>query len=182
MTPPAIDPIKMLRPRRKITGISATLLPFTSSGTIDWAGFKAHVERTSNAGLIPAVNMDTGFANLLTDQERIAVLDATRATLGGRPFVAGAFVGDRPGAAFDRDAYLRAVEQIAKRGATSVIFQSYGLTGLPDPELIGAYEQVGKHTDGFIAFELGTMSRPSARFTRSTRIAGCWGEVVSRAK
>jgi dihydrodipicolinate synthase/N-acetylneuraminate lyase len=160
MTQPAIDPIQMLRPRRKITGISATLLPFTSKGAIDWTGFNAHVERTAAAGLIPAVNMDTGFANLLTDQERIAVLDATRATLGGRPFVAGAFVGDRPGAAFDRDAYLKAVEEIAKRGATAVVFQSYGLTGLPDPELIGAYDAIGRHTDGFIAFELGTMFAP----------------------
>ena len=35
----AIDPIAMLRPRRKITGMSAILLPFTASGDIDWPGF-----------------------------------------------------------------------------------------------------------------------------------------------
>src|SRR6185312_14669636 len=67
MTPPTIDPIAMLRPRRKITGMSAILLPFTESGEIDWPGFTAHAERTAAAGLTPAVNMDTGFGNLLDE-------------------------------------------------------------------------------------------------------------------
>ena len=103
MTP---DPIRMLRPRRPIAGISAILLPFTDSGDIDWAGFAAHVVRTADAGLTPAVNMDTGFGNLLDRRASgCEVLDATRSALGGRPFVAGAFVGDQPGATFDRDAY-----------------------------------------------------------------------------
>jgi dihydrodipicolinate synthase/N-acetylneuraminate lyase len=157
MTP---DPIGMLRPRRPIAGISAILLPFTDSGDIDWAGFAAHTVRTADAGLTPAVNMDTGFGNLLTGEQRAQVLDATRSALGGRPFVAGAFVADRPGAVFDRDAYLRAMGPITERGGTPVIFQSYGLTGLPDPELIAAYESLGEHCDGFIGFELGTMFAP----------------------
>src|SRR5579871_6432404 len=97
MTPP-LDPLGMIRPRRKITGISAILLPFTDSGNIDWAGFSAHCVRTAEAGLIPAVNMDTGFGNLLNLEQRNAVLDATRSALGGRPFAAGVFVGDSPGA------------------------------------------------------------------------------------
>jgi dihydrodipicolinate synthase/N-acetylneuraminate lyase len=157
MTP---DPIRMLRPRRPIAGISAILLPFTDSGNIDWAGFAAHAVRTADAGLTPAVNMDTGFGNLLAPEERVRVLDATRSALGGRPFVAGAFVGDRHGAAFDRDSYLRAMAPITERGGTPVIFQSYGLTGLPDAELVAAYESLGEHCDGFIGFELGTMFAP----------------------
>ncbi len=157
MTP---DPIRMLRPRRPIAGISAILLPFTDSGDIDWAGFAAHAVRTADAGLTPAVNMDTGFGNLLTDEQRVQVLDATRSALGGRPFVAGAFVADRPGTAFDREAYLRAMGPITERGGTPVIFQSYGLTGLPDSELVAAYESLGEHCDGFIGFELGTMFAP----------------------
>ena len=84
-----LDPIAMLRPRRKITGISAILLPFTADGDIDWPGFAAHCVRTADAGLTPAVNMDTGFGNLLSAGQRVAVLDATRSALGGRPFVAG---------------------------------------------------------------------------------------------
>jgi dihydrodipicolinate synthase/N-acetylneuraminate lyase len=160
MTPLAVDPIAMLRPRRAITGYSAILLPFTESGEIDWAGFTAHVERTAEAGLTPAVNMDTGFGNLLDEPTKRAVLDRTRAALGGKPFAAGAFVADRPGAALDGVGYARAIGPIVERGGTPVIFQSYGLTGLPDAELIAAYEQMGRHCDAFIGFELGTMFAP----------------------
>jgi dihydrodipicolinate synthase/N-acetylneuraminate lyase len=160
MTPPAVDPIAMLRPRRPITGMSAILLPFTETGEIDWDGFIAHVVRTAEAGLTPAVNMDTGFGNLLDEPMKLAVLDRTRAALGGRPFATGAFVADRPGAAFDAAGYARAIGPIVERGGTPVIFQSYGLTGLPDPELIAAYEEIGRHCDVFIGFELGTMFAP----------------------
>ena len=36
----------------------------------DYDGLPAHVRRTVEAGLTPAVNMDTGYTNLLTDEER----------------------------------------------------------------------------------------------------------------
>ena len=155
-----IDPIAMLRPRRKITGISAILLPFTEAGDIDWAGFARHCVRTADAGLTPAVNMDTGFVNLLSEAERASVLDATRSALGGRPFVAGIFVRDAPGAAFNREGYLRAMAAAVERGGTPVIFQSFGLTSLPDAELLAVYEELGTACDGFIGFELGTMFAP----------------------
>ncbi|MCE9565336.1 MAG: dihydrodipicolinate synthase family protein [Planctomycetes bacterium] len=158
-----VDPIRMIRPRRKITGISAILLPFTATGEVDWPGFSAHCVRTADAGLTPAVNMDTGFANLLMFEERVQVLDATRSALGGRPFTAGVFVGDSPGAAFNREAYLRAMAPIVERGGTPIIFQSFGLTSLPDPELLSAYEEIGRHCEGFIGFELGTMFAPFGR-------------------
>lgn len=160
MIPDSTNAIAMLRPRRKITGMSAILLPFTTAGDIDWRGFGAHVERTAAAGLVPAVNMDTGFGNLIDDATKLAVLDRTKAILGRSPFVAGAFVGDRPGDPFDGEAYARAIAQIASRGGTPVIVQSYGLTGLPDAELIVAYESLGRHCDTFIGFELGTVFAP----------------------
>lgn len=163
MTAPAIDPIAMIRPRRAIAGISAILLPFTDSGDIDWPGFTAHVERTAAAGLTPAVNMDTGFGNLLGDAAKRAVLDRTRSILGGKPFTAGAFVADAPGAAFDLDAYRRAIEPIAEAGGTPVIFQSYGLTQQPDAEIVRAYEAIGRHCGRFIGFELGTVFAPFGR-------------------
>src|SRR5205814_1264265 len=128
MTPTVIDPVVMLRPRRPITGMSAILLPFTEAGDIDWPGFDAHVARTAAAGLVPAVNMDTGFVNLLDEPTKRVVLDRTRAVLSGGKFVAGAFVGDKPGDRFDGDAYARAVTDIVERGGTSVVVQSYGLT------------------------------------------------------
>ena len=170
-----LDPIGMIRPRRRITGISAILLPYTSSGEVDWAGFDAHTLRTAEAGLTPAVNMDTGFVNLLTHDERDAVLDRTRAVLGGRPFVAGAFVGDRPGAALDLDGYRRSIDAIARRGGTPVIFQSYGLTGLAEDALIRAHEEIGRACDGFIGFELGTMFAPFGRIYSLETYRGLMG-------
>ena len=155
-----IDPIRMIRPRREITGMSAVLLPFTDDGEIDWPGFAMHVERTAAAGLIPAVNMDTGFGNLLDEPTKAAVLDRTRAILDRYPFAAGAIVGDRPGAPFDRDGYARAVGAITAQEGMPVIFPSYGLSSLPDAELIAAHEEIGRHCDGFIGFELGTMFAP----------------------
>lgn len=160
MSTPPLDPWQLLSRKRKIAGISAILLPFTNTGSIDWAGFSAHCVRTAEAGLIPAVNMDTGFVNLLELDQRNAVLEATRSALGKRPFVAGVFVGDSPGAKFDRDGYLRSLREVLKYGATPVIFQSHGLTGLSDQELIAAYEEIGKHCEEFIAFELGRMFAP----------------------
>ena len=45
--------------------------------------------------------MDTGYVNLISEAERQKVLRATQCTLGGGAYVAGAFVGDAPGAPFD---------------------------------------------------------------------------------
>jgi dihydrodipicolinate synthase/N-acetylneuraminate lyase len=160
MTAPDSDPLGLLRPRRKITGISAILLPFKSSGSIDWPGLTAHCLRTAGAGLVPAVNMDTGFGNLLTVEQRNAVLDATRSALGGRRFVAGVVVGDSPGSAFNLDGYLRSMQAVLDRGGTPIICQSHGLTALPDAELVAAYAEIGKRCDEFLAFELGAMFAP----------------------
>lgn len=155
-----IDAVALLRPRRKIVGMSAILLPFTSSGEVDWPAFTAHARRTAAAGLTPAVNMDTGYVNLIDDALRVEVLQRTQTATGGGPFVAGAFVGDAPGAKFDRDAYLRQIEPIVKHGGTPVLFQSYGLTSQSDDALIDAYAAIGKQCDRFIGFELGTMFAP----------------------
>jgi dihydrodipicolinate synthase/N-acetylneuraminate lyase len=156
----SIDPIRLLRPRRHITGIAATLLPFAADGSIDWPGFEAHVARTSAAGLIPAVNMDTGCVHLLDESSRLEVLERTRRIQAGRAFVAGAFVGDHPGSPFDGDAYLRQIDPIVKRGGTPVIFQSFGLTAQTDGDIVASYELLARHCDRIIGFELGTMFAP----------------------
>ncbi|CAN5447192.1 dihydrodipicolinate synthase family protein [soil metagenome] len=157
----AIDPIAMLRPKRKITGLSAILLPFSNvAGVIDWNGFESHVSRTATAGLIPAVNLDTGFGNLLDPTVKLEVLKRTRSLLGSGPFVAGAFVGDTPGSPFNLDAYKRAMDPILQHGGTPVIFQSYGLTQQSDDDIIRSYEAIGQHAGQFIGFELGTMFAP----------------------
>ena len=154
------NPLSMLRPRRKIEGSSAILLPFQENGAIDWAGFTQHVQRTLAAGLIPAVNMDTGFGNLIDDTIRSQALTITQAEAAGRPYVAGAFVLDQPQAAFDFTAYARQIDLIQKHGGTPVIFQSYGLTQQGDAEIVRAYERIGQIAPRFIGFELGNMFAP----------------------
>jgi dihydrodipicolinate synthase/N-acetylneuraminate lyase len=139
--------------------MSAILLPF-ANGEIDWRGFAGHVARTADAGLIPAVNMDTGYVNLLDDATRREVLKQTASVLAGRPFVAGAFVADSAGDPFNLDAHLRQIEPIVRAGGTPVIFQSYGLTGQADDDIVAAYRTLGERVDRFIGFELGQMFAP----------------------
>ncbi len=154
------DPLSMLRPRRRIAGISAILLPFLDDESIDWSSFETHVLRTADAGLTPAVNMDTGYVNLLSNDDRIAVLDRTKQILGGRPFVAGAFVGDREGDAFDGDGYKRQIELIQQRGGLPVIFPSYGLTRQSGDGVVSSYRELATACDRFIGFELTTDLAP----------------------
>ena len=158
-----INPLSMIRPRRKITGMSAVLLPFLSTGLVDWQSFEWHVARTCESGLVPAVNMDTGYINLLDAADRQEVLKRTQAVASGRMFVAGAFVNDSPDSGFDVDAYTVRIDEIQRCGGTPVIFQSYGLTQQSDGEIVAAYRALGTRCDRFIGFELGTMFAPFGR-------------------
>ena len=152
-----------LQPGRTIVGISAVLLPFTGAGDVDWAGFASLLDRTVAVGVTPAVNMDTGYVQLLDNTTRARVLDVAAAHAGTGGFVAGAFVADEPGAPFDHDAYLDAMEQITAHGGTPVVFPSHGLNALDDAEWVAAHEQFGERMDRFIGFELGAMFVPYGR-------------------
>ena len=167
-----IDPIAMIRPKRAIYGISAVLLPFDERGEVNWSDFRAHLKRTADAGLVPAVNMDTGYVNLIDAATRHAVLENSRSVLPGAEFVAGAFVGDRPGARLDLDAYLREIDQIHQFGGTPIIFQSFGLTSLPEAEVLEAYRALGKDCSRFLAFELGTQFAPFGKIYDLNTYAG----------
>ncbi len=168
----ALNPLTLLKPGRKITGISAILLPFTENGSVDWEGFCAHVARTAEAGLVPAVNMDTGYVNLLDDVTRQAVLARTSETLSGREFIAGAFVADRPGDAWNGDAYRCQLELIHFYGGMPIIFQSYGLTGQSPAQIIESYAELGRDCPRFLAFELGTMFAPFGKIYDLETFAG----------
>src|SRR5688572_21931278 len=96
-----VDPLSLLKPRRTIVGMAAVLLPFSEGGGVDWDGFERLVSRTLDAGLTPAVNMDTGFANLIDDETKREVLTRTKQLCAGRTFIAGAFVKDQSGSTFD---------------------------------------------------------------------------------
>ncbi len=96
---PDIDPphpSARIRPRRKIVGISAVLVPFSSDEEIDWPALETHIARTAAAGLTPAVNMDTGYVQLLADVDKMRILDLTADVTSGA-FVAGAYVADSAG-------------------------------------------------------------------------------------
>ncbi len=159
----SFNPQVMVKPRRQITGMSAVLLPFLSPGEVDWTSFESHVARTCDAGLAPAVNMDTGYVNLLDDTTRLEVLRRTKAVTAGRMFVAGAFVKDTPGSKFNFDLYSHRMEEIESCGGTPVIFQSYGLTQQEDTEIVVAYQKLATRSDRFVGFELGTMFAPFGR-------------------
>lgn len=141
--------------------MSAILLPFEEGGGVDWAGFRAHVARTAGAGLTPAVNMDTGYGNLLDEATRRRVLAETRSILGGSEFVAGAFVADRPGDACNLDAYRRALDTIQEHGGLPIVFQSHGLVSQPCDALLDAYRALGRDCPRYLAFELGAAFAPS---------------------
>ena len=100
---------------RRVTGMAAVLLPYRGDGTIDWPAFEAHVARTAAAGLVAAVNMDTGYVQLLGDDDRRRALEIAADVCPG-DFVAGAYVADEPGASFDLDGYRRAAARHLRAG------------------------------------------------------------------
>lgn len=142
--------------------MSAILLPHLDPRTVDWDGFVSHVSRTHEAGLTPAVNMDTGFVQLLDHATKRRVLDLTAEITAGA-FVAGAFVPDEPGATFDLAAYVAAAREIADRGGTPVVFPSHGLNGHGDDAWLAGYRAIAGEVDRFIGFELGAMFVPYGR-------------------
>jgi dihydrodipicolinate synthase/N-acetylneuraminate lyase len=164
-----------LRPRRTILGLSAVLLPFTGDGAVDWAGFESLLARTVDAGLVPAVNMDTGYVQLLDPATRARVLQVAAAASGPAGFVAGAFVADDAGAPFAADAYSGAMEAISAAGGTPVVFPSYGLNSLDDAEWVAAHDALGRRYDRFIGFELGPVFVPYGRIYSLTAYEGLLG-------
>jgi len=144
---------------RPVHGIAAALLPYTRDGQIDWPAFEAHLVRTRDAGLDCAVNMDTGFGDLLAPAERRRVLDAARAALGPDvPLYAGAY------ADADADpeaAYARAIAEIERREARPVIVQCRAMHGMDARRKAALYARVaGAASDGALAFELSPVFAP----------------------
>jgi dihydrodipicolinate synthase/N-acetylneuraminate lyase len=161
--PPPIDPATLVRPRRTIRGISAVLLPFVG-GRVDWDGFVAHVARTAAVGVTPAVNMDTGYVNLLDAGTRREALRLAREAIGPEgELVAGAFVADHPGAAFDQDAYTALCREIADVDAIPVIFPSFGLGAGTDADVLARHRALAGRIDRFIGFELSAEFLPCGR-------------------
>jgi dihydrodipicolinate synthase/N-acetylneuraminate lyase len=154
----ASEQVRRVQPGRKIEGISAVLLPFDSNGQIDFDGLSHNVQRTIDAGITPAVNMDTGYTNLIEPSERTQVLRATREVLQGKPFVAGAFIEGQEGDTLSL--YQQAVAEIQEFGGTPILFQCSGLRGLERQQLVNIYREVAAGCEKVFAFELGEMFAP----------------------
>jgi 4-hydroxy-tetrahydrodipicolinate synthase len=160
-----------VRVGRKVKGIAAALLPFDSGGRIAEDAFAAHLRATRDAGLVNAVNMDTGYANYLSDAEKERVLAVTREALGpGTPFVAGAYIEGREGDLVSL--YRREIDRIRGYDGTPILFQTARLHGRPAGEVAAAY---GAACDGLseaLAFELGRMFAPNGEI---------WPQETARA-
>jgi dihydrodipicolinate synthase/N-acetylneuraminate lyase len=151
-----------VRPGRRIEGISAVLLPFDAGGRPDLGEFRRHVSRTRAAGLVPAVNMDTGFGPQLSPAERETILDVTRETLGaGAAFVAGAQPFGEAGEPLA--GYRRSVAAIVERGATPIVFQSDLTAGRRGTDLAALYREILAPAPRGLAFELSPVFAPFGR-------------------
>ncbi len=148
------------RVRRRVEGIAAALLPYDADGRPAAAEFAEHLRRTHNAGLQNAVNMDTGYANLLTDSEQDQVLRWTADALGpGVHFVAGAFVEGRDGSL--ESLYGRAMDRIQAVGGTPILFQTTRMHALGPAEKVDLYARLCRGRGRVLGFELGRMFAPN---------------------
>jgi 4-hydroxy-tetrahydrodipicolinate synthase len=163
--------LNRIQPRRKIEGIAAALLPFDLEGAIAEDAFAAHLQRTHAAGLVNAVNMDTGYANYLTDAEKERVLQITREALGpGARFVAGAYIEGNDGDLVDL--YRREIEKIRSYDGTPILFQTSRLHDRPPAEKVEIYRRAVEGLDEAIAFELGRMFAPNGEIFDEETVRG----------
>jgi len=139
--------------------MAAALLPFTETGQIAEEAYAGLLLDTVAAGLTPAVNMDTGYVNLLTDSEKERVLALAQQTLNGAPFVAGAYIEGQDGDV--ADLYKREIERIAEYGGTPIFFQTARLHGVPASEIVRVYDMASAGVETAYAFELGKMFAPN---------------------
>lgn len=153
-----MTPIPPIEFRRRPEGISAVYLPWKPVGRIDFDSYQRGLERTWACGLIPAINMDTGFANLLKLSERLEILRLVSQLASGRAFIAGAFIEDLPGDTISN--YQAQVTEIRSLGGTPIVFQCTQLIQQSEDQIVETYAQIGATVDRFLGFELGKMFAP----------------------
>lgn len=151
-------PVPKIQYSRKPEGISAAYLPWKPVGKIDYDSYQRGLERTWASGLAPAINMDTGFANLLSLAERREILRLVSDQAAGRPFVAGAFVEDLSGDMVVN--YREQALEIRNLGGTPILFQCTELVESSPARIVELYAQIGSELDRFLGFELGKMFAP----------------------
>jgi dihydrodipicolinate synthase/N-acetylneuraminate lyase len=161
---PMVDPrmtidelLKRQKPRRKVEGIAAALLPYEPDGRVAVDAFAKQLTSTHGVGLMNAVNMDTGYVNYLSDTEKEQVLDWTRQALGpGVPFVAGAHIEQLVGNDIVA-LYRRQIDTIIRFDGIPILFQTARLHGKSPAKIAGIYRDICRDYPHVLAFELGSM-------------------------
>ena len=162
--------LKRQKPRRKVQGVAAALLPYEPDGRVAVAAFAKQVVSTNRVGLMNAVNMDTGYVNYLSDTEKEEVLDWTRQALGpGIPFVAGAYIEHLAGN--DIVALYRGqIDTIIHFDGIPILFQTGRLHGKSPARIAEIYRDICKDYPHVLAFELGSMFAPSGEIYDSETV------------
>src|SRR6266850_3497911 len=118
---------------RKTQGIAAALLPFKADGRIAVETFQNHLRATHRAGLMNAVNMDTGYVNYLNDSEKQDVLGWTREALGKDvQFVGGAYIEGQTGDIVEH--YRKQMDAIVALAGIPILCQTSRLHGKSSAE------------------------------------------------
>ena len=167
--------IKTIEERRKfqreVQGIAAALLPYEADGRVAVAAFQRHLVATHRAGLMNAVNMDTGYVNYLSDGEKLEVLRWTREALGKDvPFVAGAYIEGRDGDIVSL--YRKEMDAIVKMGGIPILFQTARLHGKSSREKVAAYQAACHGYPQVLGFELGRMFAPNGEIFDAETVQG----------
>src|ERR1044071_5113936 len=151
--------IERLRPRRRVEGIAAALLPYDSDGRVAVEAFQQNLRSARDAGLRNAVNMDTGYVNLLGEDEKLDVLRWTREALGaGVPFVAGAYIEGLDGDTVSL--YRRQMDAIALAGGTPILFPTARAHALCAREKVSLYREACRGFPEVLGFELSPAFAP----------------------
>jgi 4-hydroxy-tetrahydrodipicolinate synthase len=159
------------RPRRKVKGIAAALLPFDDQGAIAVEAFQRSLLRTHSAGLTNAVNMDTGYVNYLSEEEQQSVLKWTRAALPPQTkFVAGAYIERLDGHVVAL--YRRKIDEIVVHGGTPIIIQTARLHQQSAREKIRCYQKICRGYDEVLGFELSPVFAPNGEIFDDETIGG----------
>lgn len=156
---------------REVQGISAALLPFEADGRVAIAAFQRHLVATHRAGLLNAVNMDTGYVNYLSDAEKLDVLGWSREALGKDvAFVAGAYIEGRHGEVVPL--YREQMDAIVKMGGIPILFQTARLHGKTSKEKVAAYQAACHGYPHVLGFELGRMFAPNGEVFDADTVQG----------
>jgi len=146
--------------QRKVQGIAAALLPYQSNGSVAVEAFQQHLIATHHAGLMNAVNMDTGYVNYLSEPEKRDVLRWTVEAVGKDvPFVAGAYIENQTGDIVAL--YRQQMDSIVQGGGIPILFQTARLCSLSSKEKAVVYQTACRGYPDVLAFELGTMFAPN---------------------